>query len=136
MNQVIVYSNPDGSVSICTPTGEVPIEEVLTRDCPPGAIIVNDSALPQGSDAQFPDSWELNGTTVTLNFDKAKVIRLNEYNQFAGQAARKRQANEMIGLTNIPDDATWLANVKAGRDAINAATTTQQLVDIPNPTSR
>ena len=136
MSQVIVYTNSDGGVSICYPTGELPIEEVLQYDCPAGAVIIDDSTLPQGADAQFIDAWELNGTTVTCSLDKAKAIKLNEYNQFAVQAARRRQANTLTGLPNIPDDATWLDAVKAGRDAINAAATTQELIDIPNPTSR
>ena len=136
MSQVIVYTNDDGGVSICYPNGELPIDEVLQYDCPPGAVIIEESTLPQGPNAQFIDAWELNGTTVTVNFDKAKAIRLDEYNQFAVQAARRRQANTLIGVPNIPDDATWLADVNAGRSAIYAATTTQELVDIPNPTSR
>lgn len=136
MSQVIVYTNDDGGVSICYPTGELPIEEVLQYDCPQGSVIIEESSLPQGADAQFIDAWELNGTTVTVNFDKAKAIKLNEYNQFAIQAARRRQANALAGIPNIPDDATWMAAVNAGRDAIAAATTTQELVDIPNPTSR
>lgn len=136
MSQVIVYTNSDGGVSICYPTGEVSIQEVLQYDCPAGAVIIEESSLPQGANTQFIDAWELNGTTVTVNFDKAKAIKLNEYNSFAGQAARKRQANTLIELPNVPDDATWLKDLNDGRSAIAAATTTEELVAIPNPTSR
>ena len=136
MNQVIVYSNPDGSVSICTPTGEVPIQEVLEKNCPPGSVIFYDSDLPQGANAQFVDAWELNVNVVVVNFDKAKAIRLSEYNGFAIQAARRRQANTLAGIPNFPDDATWMAALTNGRDAIAAATTTEELIAIPNPTSK
>ena len=122
MNQVIVYSNPDGSVSICTPTGEVPIQEVLEKNCPPGSVIFYDS--------------DLNVNVVVVNFDKAKAIRLSEYNGFAIQAARRRQANTLAGIPNFPDDATWMAALTNGRDAIAAATTTEELIAIHNPTSK
>jgi hypothetical protein len=42
MSQVIIYTNDNGGVSVCVPTGELPIEQVLTKDCPAGAIIVVD----------------------------------------------------------------------------------------------
>ena len=72
MPQVIIYTNSNNGVSVCIPSGELSIEEVLTKDCPIGAIIVEDTTLPQGSDAQFFDAWELNGLTVSVNLEKVK----------------------------------------------------------------
>jgi hypothetical protein len=80
MTQAIIYSNKNGNVSVCMPTGAITIEEVLVKDCPKEAIIVDESILPQGADADFFDAWELNGTTITVNLDKAKTIKLNYYN--------------------------------------------------------
>ena len=71
--QVIVYSQNNGQVTVCYPTGELPIEEVLSRDCPEGAVIVENNSLPNEHDSFF-DAWELNGTTVTVNLAKAKAI--------------------------------------------------------------
>jgi hypothetical protein len=130
MSQVIIYTNSNGNVSVTVPTGELPINEVLTKDCPAGAIIVDDSTLPQGSDAQFFDAWELNGSTVTVNFEKAKAIKLAQFNAKAVEEAQKRQLNTLAGLTNTPDDATWSASLTAGRTAIANATTTAELVAI------
>jgi hypothetical protein len=70
MAQVIVYTGSNGNVHLCIPTGELPIEEVLTRDCPEGAIIIDDSALPQGDDAKYFDAWELVGDKVVVNQTK------------------------------------------------------------------
>jgi hypothetical protein len=70
---VIIFSNTNGNVSVCIPTGELPIEAVLAKDCPAGAIIVDDATLPQ-ADNDFFDAWELNGSTVSVNLDKAKTI--------------------------------------------------------------
>ena len=73
MAQVIIYSNSTGNVSVCIPTGELAIEAVLVKDCPAGAMIVDDATLPQ-ADNDFFDAWELNGSTVSVNLDKAKTI--------------------------------------------------------------
>ena len=41
--QIIIHSNTNGGVSVTVPTGELPINEVLAKDCPAGAIIVDTS---------------------------------------------------------------------------------------------
>jgi hypothetical protein len=130
MSQVIIYTNSNGNVSVTVPTGELPINEVLAKDCPAGAIIIDDSTLPQGADAQFFDAWELNGSTVTINFEKAKAIKLAQFNAKAVEEAQKRQLNTLAGLENTPDDATWSASLTTGRTAIANATITAELVAI------
>ena len=69
MAQVIVFKNPYGSnVAVCYPTGEVPIEQVLAKDCPPGAFIVDEADLPQGEDATtYFEAWELIDGKVAVN---------------------------------------------------------------------
>ena len=71
--QVIIYTNESGGVSVCSPTGEIPIEEVKTKDTPSGSIIVDSSVLPE-SDNDFFNAWQLNGSAVSVNLDKAKEI--------------------------------------------------------------
>jgi len=133
MTQVIIFKNDNGNVSVTTPTGELPIGEVLTKDCPAGAIIVDDSVLPTGSDAQFFDAWELSGSTVTVNFTKAQAIKLAQFNAAAVQVAQKRQLNTLAGIANAVSDADFTAELTAGRASIASATTTAQLVAIANP---
>jgi len=86
---VIIFSNTNGGVSVCVPTGELPIEQVLAKDCPSGAIIVDDATLPQ-ADNDFFDAWELNtlintnteyftpndlnNSIIKINLDKAKAM--------------------------------------------------------------
>lgn len=70
--QVIIYKNEDGNVSVCTPTGEISIEAVLVKDCPEGAIIVNENILPKDDD--FFNAWELNNNVVSVNLEKSKEI--------------------------------------------------------------
>ena len=128
--QIIIHSNSNGGVSVTVPTGELPINEVLAKDCPAGAIIVDNSVLPQGADAQFFDAWELSGSTVTVNFEKAKAIKLTQFNAKAVQEAQARQLNTLAGIENAVADADFTASLVAGRAAIANATTTAELVAI------
>jgi len=64
--QVIIFTNSNGGVSTCIPTGEISIEAVLAKDCPSGAIIVQQSSLPTDND--FYDAWELADGVVTVSF--------------------------------------------------------------------
>ena len=133
MTQAIIFTNDNGGVSVCIPTGELPIEAVLAKDCPAGAIIVDSSSLPQGADAQFFDAWELSGSTVTVNFEKAKAIKLAQFNAAAVAEAQKRQLNTLAAIANEIADADFIASLTAGRTAIASATTTAELVAVANP---
>ena len=131
--QVVIYTNSNGGVSVCVPTGELPIQTVLTKDCPAGAIIVDDSVLPQGADAQFFDAWKLDGSTVTVDFPTAQAHKLRDFNAAAVQVAQKRQLNTLAGIANAVSDADFTAELNNGRAAIASATTTAELVAIANP---
>jgi hypothetical protein len=72
MSQVIIYTNENGGVSVCFPTDELPIEEVLTKDCPEGAMIVDSSILP--TDFTYFDAWVLNNGVVTVDATKKQAI--------------------------------------------------------------
>ena len=135
MAQVIIYQNPNGpNVCVCTPSGEIPIEDVLIQNCPPDAIIVDDSTLPQGNDIEFFNAWVLNGSTVTVDIPTAQAEYLVTFNNAAGKAAQTRQLNTLSGIPNNPNDATWLNAVNANRGLISIATTTNELLSIPLPT--
>ena len=71
--KVIIYTNELGGVSVCSPTGELSVEETKTKDTPEGSIIVDADTLPN-ADNDFFDAWELNDETVSVNIDKAKAI--------------------------------------------------------------
>jgi len=130
MTQVIIHSNGNGGISICVPTGELPIEEVLKKDCPNdgSAFIIDDSELPQ--DFQFIEAWELNNSKITVNLDKAKQIKLKQFNQTALQVGQSRQLNTLTGIVNEIDDATWLSQLNQGRQLINSATSITDLLAI------
>ena len=73
MTQVIVYTNELGGVSVCTPTGEVSIEEVKIKDTPNNSIIVDQTSLPNEHGIFF-NAWQLDGSVVSVNLNKAKTI--------------------------------------------------------------
>ena len=130
MTQAIIFTNDNGGVSVCIPTGEISIEAVLEKDCPSGAIIVDDSTLPQGADAQFFDAWELADGQVSVNFEKAKAMKLIQFNALAVAEAQKRQLNTLAAIANEIADADFIASLTAGRASIASATTTAELVAI------
>ena len=137
MAQVIIFQNPTGpNVCVCTPTGDIPIEDVLSKDCPKGAVIVDESTLPQDSDSAFFDAWVLGpDNTITVNFSTAQEIYLVQFNAAAVKVAAVRGTNTIAGLPNVPDNATWSAQLTTGRNAIASATTTAELLAIPLPSS-
>ena len=73
MAQVIIFTNENGGVSVCYPTGELSVEETKTKDTPDHSIIVEDTDLPQ-ADNDFFDAWELADGVVLVNLTKAKEM--------------------------------------------------------------
>jgi len=132
MNQVIIFTNFNGGVSVCTPTGEISIEEVLTKDCPSGAIIVDSSTLPI-LDNDFFNSWELNGSTISVNITKAIAQQQFNLNYLAKNEANHRSTNAGAGIENKLSDTDWLSLLSTARTTIASCTTTQQLRDAIAP---
>jgi hypothetical protein len=96
MAQVIIYTNDNGGVSVCTPTGELSIEEVLSKDCPKGAIIVDIDSLP--ADNEFFNAWELvNGQVVVNETKKQSIIDAKQAQIIAKQSALAKLS--ALGLT-------------------------------------
>ena len=119
MSQVIIFTNEIGGVSVCVPTGELPIEEVLAKDCPAGAIIVNFDSLPNND---FFNAWELADGVVSVNFDKAVEI------------TKQRLRAERISLLEAQDVAFQRA-LESGADTAAIVAEKQILRDITNFTA-
>ncbi len=126
MTQVIIYTNENGNVSVCIPTGELPIEDVLTKDCPEGAIIIDADALPQGED-DFFDAWRLIDGAIVVDLAAAKGITTQRFNDLAKIEAAERARNTSIGIDNDVSDADFIASLTAKRLEIDAATSTAEL---------
>jgi hypothetical protein len=115
--QVIIYTNDNGGVSTCVPTGEISIEAVLAKDCPEGAIIVDSSVLPNQY-KNFYNAWELANGVVTVNLEKAK------------QLTKGRLRLERTPLLEAQDIAFQRA-LELGADTSAIVAEKQRLRDIP-----
>ena len=128
MSQVIVFNNPSGGVSVCYPSGDVSIETVLAQDCPAGAVIIDSSALPQGSDSLFRSAWVLNGLVISIDFPKAQSQQTSTLNSMVYNENAHRAVKTLSGIANVLPDADWKTLVTNAQFAIATATTTEELV--------
>lgn len=71
--KVIIWTNENGNVSVGTPAGDEPIEDIKAAHTPSHSIIVDHDSLPN-ADGDFFDAWELADGTVSVNFTKAQNI--------------------------------------------------------------
>jgi hypothetical protein len=125
---VIAYNTNDG-LAITIPTGELPIEQVLTKDCPAGAVIVD--SLPDERD--FRNAWELSGKKITVNFAKAQAITKNRLRAErepliqAQDVAFQRALEEGADTSAIVAEKNRLRDVT---DLVDGATTLDELCAI------
>ena len=116
--RVIVFTNENGGVSVCVPTGELDIEAVKAKDTPSHSIIVDRSELPE-ADNDFFNAWELNGSTVSVNLDKAKALT----------KARLRMEREPLLAAQ---DVLYMRALEQGQDTSAIVAEKQRLRDITN----
>jgi len=129
--KVIIFTNEQGGVSVCVPTDEANINLVLTKDCPAGAIIVENSTLPTSYDNNiFFSAWELHGEEIIINIDKAKETTTSMVNSYAISESQKRLINNMSGIDNNPSDEVFKNILATARSNISAANSTDDLVAI------
>lgn len=129
MAQVIIFTNDNGGVSVCMPTGELDINTVKAKDTPSHSIIVDTSALPE-ADNDFFNAWELADGVVTVNLDKAKEftkarLRAQREPLLAAQDVLFQRAQETgADTTAIVAEKTRLRDITSLADA---CTTTAEL---------
>jgi hypothetical protein len=131
MTQAIIFTNNNGGVSVCIPTGEISIEAVLAKDCPKGAMIVEQSALPNQHN-DFFDAWELKAGKVEVSLAKAteitkKRLRAEREPLLAAQDVafqRALEANEdttlIVAEKNRLRDITKLADAETTLEGLRA----------------
>jgi hypothetical protein len=81
MNQLIIYQNTEGGVSVIIPTGEIPIEDVIAKDLPAGVeySVVDASDLP--SDRYFREAWRVADGGVEIDIEAAKSIQRDKWRE-------------------------------------------------------
>ena len=116
MANVIIFTNDNGGVSVCVPTGELSLEETKAKDTPSHSIIIDDSFLPQ-ADNDFFNAWELANGAVTVNIEKAKTI------------TKERLRAERAPLL-AAQDVLFQRALEVGADTTAIVTEKQRLRDI------
>lgn len=124
---VIIYNNGNG-VSVVFPTGELSVEEVKAKDCPEGAVVIDEASLPS---RDFRNAWELVDGAVIVNFTKAQDLtkerlRAEREPLLTAQDVLVQKADEtgedktaiyaekqrLRDITNLVDGATELAQLR------------------------
>jgi hypothetical protein len=111
----IIYPTPEGGVAVIIPTGELPIEEVATKDVPEGVPyeIVDEADIP--SDRYFRNAWVMGDCCVEHDIDKCKAL---------GHDIRRQQRAEEF---KPYDDV--IAKQIPGADAAEAEAKRQEIRD-------
>ena len=68
----IIYQNSDGGVSVVTPSGKVPIEDLPEKLGLTDYEIVEDDVIP--TDRTFRNAWVKTGATVVEDLTKSKAL--------------------------------------------------------------
>jgi hypothetical protein len=100
MSKVIIHTKENGGVSLTIPTGEISIDEVLAKDCPDHAIVIDDNELPD--DKEFFDAWELVDGKIVVNLDKKNAILLLQESQ---TLIKQSALNKLMALGLTEEEA-------------------------------
>jgi len=121
MTQVIIFTNENGGVSVTTPTPEFlethTIEDVLAKDCPVGALIVDQDDLPN-EDSDFFNAWRLVDGVVSVDLAAAKEIT----------KTRLRIEREPLLAAQ---DVLYMRATEASQDTTAIVAEKQRLRDLP-----
>ena len=127
----IIYTNPEGGVSVVHPTGEVPISELPAKLGLTDYDIVDDEVIP--TDRTFRNAWVKSGAPGAEDLPKSKEIAHERRRE--ARAEEFKPHDEVISKQIPGADATA---AEASRVAIrtkyaamqleiNAATTTAEI---------
>jgi hypothetical protein len=111
----IIYPTANGGVAVVTPTGELPIEELIVRVVPPGVSyeIIEVDEVP--TDRTFRNAWVMGDCCIDHDLDKCKAI---------GHAKRRTKRAEEFA----PHDEV-IAKQIPGADAAAAEAARQAIRD-------
>ena len=132
MAQVIIFTNENGGVSICVPTGELDINAVKAKDTPSGSIIVDTSTLPE-ADKDFFNAWELTDNVVTVNLEKAKELTKQRLRMERDPLLAAQDVAFQRALESGKDTTAIVVEKQRLRDVtslVNSCTTTTELRNI------
>ena len=146
MNKRIIYTRPDGGVSVVVPTREHiarfdteddAISEIMARSVPPDATFIStveDAELP--SDRTFRNAWRQSGSIVSVNIPLARAIHAERMGaaQSAEIARLKVEERKERLKGNTTKAAAHAATITA-LEALDLSVLATQIANAPNPTA-
>jgi len=123
MTQAIIFTNDNGGVSVCIPTGELSIEAVKEKDTPKNSIIVNQSDLPNQHN-DFFDAWELVDGKVEVSLAKATEITKKRLRAEREPLLQAQDVAFQRALESGADTSAIVAEKNRLRDITNFSATT------------
>lgn len=132
-DQRIIYTTPDGGVVVVIPTGELPIDQVLAKDLPPGVTGLIVDAIDIPADRSFRNAWKQNGRLVEHDMTKAREIHRNRIREARAPRLAELDVAMQRELEKAkPNTAAVTAQKQALRDApaapsVDSATTIDEL---------
>jgi len=131
MMKRIVYTRPDGGMSVCIPvvslndptdfTEDDALQRAMKRDIPPDAAnvhVVEVSELPQ--DRAFRNAWLTDGKTVSVDMPKAREIHKNRLREM--RAPKLAALDIEYQRADEAGDATAKKAVAAKKQALRDVT--------------
>jgi hypothetical protein len=122
MTQVIIFTNDNGGVSVCIPTGELSIEAVQAKDTPKGSLIVDTSDFPNEHN-DFYDAWELIDGKIIVSFDKAKELTKKRLRKEREPLLKAQDVLFQRALESNADTSSIVAEKTRLRDITNFTVT-------------
>jgi len=125
----IIYTNDTGGVSVCIPTGELPIEQVQAKDVPAGvtSYIVSASSLPE---YDFFNAWEQSNGVVTVNLGKAKELTKDRLRAERAPLLAAQDVAYMRALEAGASTTAIVAEKQRLRDVTKLADSVSTLADL------
>jgi hypothetical protein len=130
MMKRIVYTRPDGGVSVTTPAREDPKFMALAMSkLPAGSTnihVVEDSVIPK--DRTFRDAWKLSGTSVDHDMAKAREIHRDHMRRVRASLLAELDIRQLRG-ENVETEKQVLRDVTSD-PAIESASTPEELKQV------
>ena len=137
MMEKILFTRPDGGVTVVTPAQGVSIETVLARSIPPDATdvtVVDSAVLP--SDRTYRSAWRQSGATVNVDMPLARDIHAERIAVAqAAEIAHLKVEERKERLRDNTAQADSHAATVTALEALDLNVLATQITNAPNPTA-
>lgn len=106
MVDVVLYTRPDGGVSVVHPAPGIGMDEVMDRSIPTDATsvrVVDHLSIP--TDREFRNAWFDDGTGIDHDMTKCRSIQKERIDRAKLQKARSLLEREMLGENIVAEKA-------------------------------